>query len=57
MPTFWHGHFANQQSVVKNSYAMYRQNQLFREHAAGNFRGLLYGIVLGEKYPLINCVA
>ncbi len=42
---FWHGHFANQQSVVKNSYAMYQQNQLFRQHAAGNFRGLLYGIV------------
>jgi len=42
---FWHGHFANQQSVVANSYTMYQQNQLFREHAAGNFRGLLYGIV------------
>jgi uncharacterized protein (DUF1800 family) len=42
---FWHGHFANQQSVVGNSYTMYRQNQLFREHAAGNFRGLLFGIV------------
>ena len=42
---FWHGHFANQQSVVRNSYTMYRQNQLFREHAAGNFRGLLFGIV------------
>ncbi len=41
---FWHGHFANQQSVVKNSYTMYQQNQLFREHAAGSFRGLLYGI-------------
>ena len=42
---FWHGHFANQQSVVRNSYTMYRQNQLFREHAAGSFRGLLFGIV------------
>ena len=42
---FWHGHFANQDSVVQNSYTMYRQNQLFREHAAGNFGGLLYGIV------------
>jgi|TARA_B100000959_G_scaffold22234_1_gene21491 hypothetical protein len=42
---FWHGHFANQQSVVRNSYSMYRQNELFREHAAGNFRGLLYGIL------------
>ncbi len=42
---FWHGHFANQNSVVENSYIMYRQNQLFREHAAGNFASLLYGIV------------
>jgi len=42
---FWHGHFATQQSVVKNSYTLYHQNQLFREHAAGNFGGLLHGIV------------
>lgn len=42
---FWHGHFATQQSVVENSYTLYHQNQLFREHAAGNFAGLLYGIV------------
>lgn len=42
---FWHGHFASQNSVVGNSYLMYRQNQLFREHAAGNFASLLYGIV------------
>lgn len=42
---FWHGHFASQNSVVANSYVIYRQNQLFREHAAGNFGALLYGIV------------
>jgi hypothetical protein len=42
---FWHGHFANQDSVVQNSYTLYRQNQFFREHAAGNFGALLYGIV------------
>jgi hypothetical protein len=42
---FWHGHFATQYSVVRNSYACYVQNQMFREHAAGNFGGLLYGIV------------
>ncbi|MBM3999634.1 MAG: DUF1800 domain-containing protein [Planctomycetes bacterium] len=42
---FWHGHFATQQSVVQNTYILYHQNQLFREHAAGNFGGLLYGIV------------
>ncbi|MCC6420621.1 MAG: DUF1800 family protein [Gemmataceae bacterium] len=42
---FWHGHFAAQYSVVQNSYTMYQQNQLFRQHAAGNFGGLLYGLV------------
>ncbi len=42
---FWHGHFATQDSVVDNSYSMLRQNQFLREHAAGNFAALLYGIV------------
>lgn len=42
---FWHGHFASQDSVVQNSYTMSRQLQFFREHAAGNFGALLYGIV------------
>lgn len=45
MTLCWHGHFAVQHSVVENSYALYRQNQLFREHAAGSFAALLYGIV------------
>lgn len=42
---FWHGHFATQQSVVGNTYTMYQQNQLLREHAAGNFGAMLYGII------------
>ncbi len=42
---FWHGHFATQQSVVVNTYTVYQQNQLCREHAAGNFGALLYGMV------------
>lgn len=42
---FWHGIFASQASVVNNSYAMYEQNELFREHAVGNYGALLYGIV------------
>jgi uncharacterized protein (DUF1800 family) len=42
---FWHGHFATQQSVVANNYTIYQQNELYREHAAGNFGALLYGIV------------
>jgi uncharacterized protein (DUF1800 family) len=42
---FWHGHFATEYRTVRNSQAMLRQNQLFREHAAGNFGKLLHGIV------------
>ncbi|MBM3999991.1 MAG: DUF1800 domain-containing protein [Planctomycetes bacterium] len=42
---FWHGHFASQNSVVNNSYTMLRQNEFFRQHAAGNFGAMLYGIV------------
>ncbi len=42
---FWHGHFATQASVVGHSYSTYHHNQLLREHAAGNFGALLYGIV------------
>ena len=42
---FWHGHFATQNSVVAHAYNMYRQNQLLRQHASGNFGGLLYGMV------------
>lgn len=41
---FWHGHFASQYNDVGDSYAMYLQNQLFRDNAAGNFATLLYGI-------------
>jgi hypothetical protein len=42
---FWHGHFASQNSVVNDSYTMFKQNELFREHAAGNFGALLNGLI------------
>ncbi|MAD80543.1 MAG: hypothetical protein CMJ50_06835 [Planctomycetaceae bacterium] len=42
---FWHGHFANEYRTVRDSYAMYAQNELFRKHAAGNFGQLLHEIV------------
>jgi hypothetical protein len=42
---FWHGHFACEYETVLNSYFMYQQNQMFREHAAGSFRALLHGLV------------
>ncbi len=45
MTLFWHGHFATSYRTTENSYHMYMQNQLFREHAAGNIASLLHGIV------------
>lgn len=41
---FWHGQIPVQYTTVGDSYYMYLQNQLFRDHAAGNFATLLYGI-------------
>jgi hypothetical protein len=42
---FWHGHFATEWQKVNWPHLLYQQNQLFRDHAAGNLGGLLYGIV------------
>lgn len=38
---FWHGHFATSEAKVRSAYAMWRQNQTLREHAAGNWRTML----------------
>jgi uncharacterized protein (DUF1800 family) len=40
MVLFWHNHFVSDIQKVKISYAMWRQNQLFREMAFGNYREL-----------------
>ncbi len=45
MVLFWHGHFATEYQTVRDSYSMYLQNELLREHAAGNVGALLHGIV------------
>jgi uncharacterized protein (DUF1800 family) len=45
MTLFWHGHFATSYRTIENSYHMFLQNQLFREHAVGDFRKLLFGII------------
>ncbi len=42
---FWHGHFATSYRTIENSYHMFKQNQLFRAHAAGNFGELLFQII------------
>ena len=40
----WHGHFATSRAKVNSAYAMWRQNQTLREHAAGNWRGMLKAV-------------
>jgi len=44
MTLFWHGHFASSLQKVNRSQAMWRQNQLLRGHALGNFRDLLHAV-------------
>jgi uncharacterized protein (DUF1800 family) len=41
---YWHGHFTSGFREVKSSRAMFIQNKMFREHAAGNFRDLLIAV-------------
>jgi uncharacterized protein (DUF1800 family) len=41
---FWHGHFATSVKKVGNAALMRRQIDLFRRHAAGNFRSLLLDV-------------
>lgn len=41
MVLFWHGHFATSVDKVKNPYYMWRQNELFRRLATGNWGQLL----------------
>jgi uncharacterized protein (DUF1800 family) len=41
MVLFWHGHFATSVEKVRNPYFMWRQNELFRQNATGNWQELL----------------
>jgi len=41
----WHGHFTSGHREVEDSYLLFRQNEFFRRHAAGNFGDLARGIV------------
>jgi uncharacterized protein (DUF1800 family) len=41
MVLFWHGHFATSVEKVRSPYFMWRQNDLFRRMATGNWRDLL----------------
>jgi uncharacterized protein (DUF1800 family) len=41
MVLFWHGHFATSFEKVRNAYYMWRQNELFRRMATGNWQEFL----------------
>jgi uncharacterized protein (DUF1800 family) len=41
MTLFWHNHFTSSLEKVRYAPAMYRQNELFRREAFGNFGRLL----------------
>jgi len=41
---FWHNHFATAIYKVRSPYLMFKQNQLLRANATGNFKDLLMGI-------------
>src|SRR5262245_58672357 len=41
MTLFWHGHFATSTEKVRDAYYMWRQNELFRRLATGNWLQLL----------------
>src|ERR1051325_2646981 len=38
---FWHGHFATSIQKVKDAYLMWKQNDIFRRNAAGNWLTML----------------
>ncbi|CAN5333099.1 DUF1800 domain-containing protein [soil metagenome] len=44
MTLFWHNHFTSSLEKVKYAPAMYRQNELFRREALGNFGRLLKSV-------------
>lgn len=41
MTLFWHGHFATSATKVRDAYFMWRQNELFRRLATGNWLQIL----------------
>src|SRR5437867_3338138 len=44
MVLFWHGHFATSMEKVRDAYLMWRQNELFRRQATGNWLELLIDV-------------
>lgn len=46
MTLFWHGHFCSAQEKVYDMEAMFRQNQIFRTHALGDFREMAQQVAI-----------
>ncbi|MEX1276491.1 MAG: DUF1800 domain-containing protein [Bacteroidota bacterium] len=46
MVLFWHNHFANEATEIRDARSVYRQNALFRRMALGNFKQLVKEITL-----------
>jgi uncharacterized protein (DUF1800 family) len=44
MTLFWHNHFVSSQQKVRIAHYMYRQNNLLRQYALGNFSTLLHAV-------------
>jgi uncharacterized protein (DUF1800 family) len=44
MALFWHGHFATSAEKVRDAYLMWRQNDLFRRMATGNWLEMLVAV-------------
>ena len=44
MVLFWHGHFATSMEKVRDAYLMWRQNELFRRLAMGNWLEMLIDV-------------
>jgi uncharacterized protein (DUF1800 family) len=52
MTLFWHGHFATSVAKVRDSYLMWQQNEMLRQHAFGNF-GLMVKAISRDPAMLI----
>lgn len=44
MVLFWHNHFTSSLNKVKQPVLLYRQNELFRKYAIGNYKALAHAI-------------
>lgn len=49
---FWHGHFATSAQKVKSSWHTHQLNEVFRTHAAGNFKALT--IAVGQSPSMLR---